>query len=80
MKLIQYYRKMQTMPTMRRAARRYITLRKLDRQLRNQYLDVNVDALLDASMVSAGLVEKELKAFEKKISEFIKEIQKTKGE
>ena len=80
MKLTQYYRKMQVMPTMRRAARRYIVLKKLYKQLKNQYLDIDETKLINTSINSAKLVEKELKSFEKKISEFIKEIGKKKGE
>ena len=80
MKLVQHYRKMQIMPTMRKSARRYIVLKKLDKQLRNQYLDIDETKLINQSINSAKLVEKDLKVFEKKISEFIKEIGKTKGE
>jgi ribosomal protein S13 len=68
------------MPTMRKSARRYIVLKKLDKQLRNQYLDIDETKLINQSINSAKLVEKDLKVFEKKISEFIKEIGKTKGE
>jgi hypothetical protein len=55
-------------------------LKKLDKQLRNQYLDIDETKLINTSINSAKLVEKELKSFEKKISEFIKEIGKKKGE
>ena len=62
------------MPSMRRIARKYIILRKLDEQLKNEYLDVDMDSLLSKSLNSVNLLEKELKTFEKRLSEFIKKI------
>ena len=80
MKLIQYYRKMQVMPTLRKVARKYIIMRELDRQLKKQLLDVDEDELIKQSLNSVELTDKELSVFEKRISELIKEIEKTKGE
>ena len=80
MKLIQYYRKMQVMQTIRKTARKYIVIRKLDRQLKNRFLDIDEDKMIKSSIASADLVEKELNIFEKRISEFLKEIGKNKGE
>ena len=68
------------MQTIRKTARKYIVIRDLDRQLKNQFLDVDEDKMIKDSTASAELVEKELNIFEKRISEFIKEIGKTKGE
>ena len=74
MKSVEVYRKTQVMPTMRRIARKYIILRKLDEQLKNEYLDVDMGDMLSKSLNSVNLVEKDLKAFEKRLREFIKGI------